>query len=216
MEASMRVHDVMTTEVATARPDAPLKELAAQLAERGISGMPVVDDEGVVVGVVSEADVLAKALPGPEDEGALARLLRRDDADVRRLDARLVRDVMTTPAITIEEYWPVAEAAERMLESKINRLPVVRDGRLVGLVSRADLVRAFARADDEVLADARELVALQQEMLRDDRPVEIGVEHGEVLLTGEVRDPSEAEVLAKMVRTVPGVVSVRSELTWPR
>jgi len=211
----MRVNEVMTIDVATARPDASLKEVAAELAERRISGMPVIDDDGAVVGVLSEADVLAKALPESEDDGrsVLGRLRRRDEAETRRLEAKLVRDVMTAPAITIEEHWPVAEAAERMLESRINRLPVVRQGRLVGLVSRADLVRAFARSDEEILNDVRAIVALQQEILRDDAPVEIGVTHGEVTLAGAVRDGDVAEVLQKMARTVPGVVDVRSDLT---
>src|SRR5689334_2602691 len=176
---NMRVHDVMTADVATARPEATLKD---------------VDADGKVIGVVSEADVLAKSLSEAEDGG------------------RVVGDVMTTPAITIEEYWPVSEAAEQMLKSRVNRLPVVRQQRLVGLVSRADLVRAFARSDAEILSDLREVVALQQEILRDDGRVEISVEHGEVTLAGEVRDRDEAEVITKMVRTVPGVVNVRSEL----
>jgi CBS domain-containing protein len=211
----MRVHDVMTTEVATTRPEAALKDVAAELVQRGISGMPVIDDDGSVLGVVSEADVLAKSLPEKEDGGgALARFRRRDDGETRRLEADLVQEVMTAPAITIEEHWPVAEAAERMLNGRINRLPVVRQGRIVGLVSRADVVRAFARSDDEVRADVRELVALQQELLRDERPLRIEVQHGEVSLAGEARTRGEAEIVAKMVRTVPGVVSVRSELTW--
>jgi CBS domain-containing protein len=212
----MRVLDVMTTDVAAARPDMTLKDAAAVLLERGVSGMPVLDDGGEVVGVISEGDILAKALPEPERGGsALARLLRRADPDdQRRLEARVVGDAMTAPAITIEAHWPVAEAAEQMHERKVNRLPVVEQGRLVGLVSRADLVRAFARSDDEITAELRDLVALQQEMWRDERPVGIAVTHGEVVLSGEVKHSDEAEILGKMVRTVPGVVGVRSELTW--
>jgi len=207
----MRVLDVMTTDVAAARPDMTLKDAAAVLLERGVSGMPVLDDGGEVVGVISEGDILAKALPEPERGGsALARLLRRADPDdQRRLEARVVGDAMTAPAITIEAHWPVAEAAEQMHERKVNRLPVVEQGRLVGLVSRADLVRAFARSDDEITAELRDLVALQLE-----RPVGIAVTHGEVVLSGEVKHSDEAEILGKMVRTVPGVVGVRSELTW--
>ena len=212
----MRVLDVMTTDVAAARPDMTLKDAAGLLLERRISGMPVVDDAGGVVGVISEGDILAKALPEPESGGsALARLLRRADPDdERRLDARVVGEAMTAPAVTIEAHWPVAEAAERMHERKVNRLPVVEQGRLVGLVSRADLVRAFARSDAEVTAEVRDLVALQQEMWRDERPVGIAVAHGEVELSGEVKHSDEAEILGKMVRTVPGVVGVRSDLTW--
>jgi CBS domain-containing protein len=121
---------------------------------------------------------------------------------------------MTSPAITIEPHWPVAMAAEQMIEGGVNRLPVVRQGRLVGIVTRADLVRAFARSDQQITGDIREMVALQQELWRDEQPVEVSIEAGEVTLAGAVRRRDEAVLLPKMVRTVPGVVSVRSELTW--
>jgi osmotically-inducible protein OsmY len=84
----------------------------------------------------------------------------------------------------------------------------------VGIVTRADLVRAFARSDDEIAVEIRELVALQQELWRDDTPIDVRIAAGEVTLAGEVRRRDEADVLPKMARTVPGVVSVRSELTW--
>jgi osmotically-inducible protein OsmY len=93
----------------------------------------------------------------------------------------------------------------------VNRFPVVRQGRLVGIVTRADLVRAFARSDEQIASDIREMVALQQELSRDQQPVEVRIEAGEVTLAGEVRRSDEAIVLPKMVRTVPGVsASARS------
>ena len=121
---------------------------------------------------------------------------------------------MTSPAITIERYWPVAVAAQRMIEHGVNRLPVVQSGRLVGIVTRADLVRAFARPDEPIVGEIRELVALQQELWRDEQPVEVRIDRGEVTLTGEVRNRDEIAILCKMIRTVPGVVRVSSRLTW--
>jgi CBS domain-containing protein len=191
----MRVEDVMTVDVATVTPEASLKDVARELSDRRISGMPVADDDGRVIGVISEADVLAKEESEPEA-------------------GRVAREAMTSPAITIEPHWPVAIAADRMIEGGVNRLPVVRQGRLVGIVTRADLVRAFARSDEQIAGDIREVVALQQELWRDQQPVEVRIDAGEVTLAGEVRRRDEAIVLPKMVRTVPGVVSVGSELTW--
>jgi CBS domain-containing protein len=191
----MRVEDVMTVDVATVKPEASLKDVARELSDRRISGMPVADDDGRVIGVISEADVLAKEESEPEA-------------------GRVAREAMTSPAITIEPHWPVAIAADRMIEGGVNRLPVVRQGRLVGIVTRADLVRAFARSDEQIAGDIREVVALQQELWRDQQPVEVRIDAGEVTLAGEVRRRDEAIVLPKMVRTVPGVVSVGSELTW--
>ena len=178
--------------------------------------MPVVDDEGLVRGVLSEADVLVKEQPEPEwRAGFVTRLLRRDErSESRRFAARLVSDAMTAPAITIERYRPVAVAARRMLDHGVNRLPVVQQGRLVGIVTRADLVRAFARPDEQIVDDIRDIVALQQELWGDEQPVEVRIDAGEVTLAGGVRTRDETDVLCKMVRTVPGVVGVRTDLTW--
>ena len=212
----MRVEDVMTVDVATVRPETSLKDMARELSGRGISGMPVVDDDGQVIGVISEADVLAKEQFAPEQRaGVVARLLNRDEREEPgKPGARVVMEAMTSPAISIERHWPVAIAAEQMIERGVNRLPVVQQGRLVGIVTRADLVRAFARSDEQIAGDVRELVALQQELWRDEQPIEVGIDAGEVTLAGEVRRRDEAAILSKMVRTVPGVVSVRSDLTW--
>ena len=209
----MRVQDVMTVDVATVKPDTSLKDMARELSRRRISGMPVVDDDGRIVGVISEADVLAKEQSEPEHRaGALARLLNREGPS--KLGARVVGEAMSSPAVTIQPHCPVARAAEEMLEREVNRLPVVQQERLVGIVTRADLVRAFARSDEQIAGDIRAMVALQQELWRDQRPVEVAIDAGEVTLTGEVRRRDEAALLAKMVRTVPGVVNVRSDLAW--
>lgn len=212
----MRVQDVMTVDVATVKPGTSLTDMARELSRRRISGMPVIGDDGQVVGVISEADVLAKERSEPEPpSGAIARLLNRHEREEPiRLGATVVSDAMTSPAITIEGHWPVAIAADQMIERGVNRLPVVQQGRLVGIVTRADLVRAFARSDEQITGDIREMVGLQQELWRDQRPIDVTIDAGEVTLTGEVRRRDEATLLSKMVRTVPGVVSVHSALTW--
>jgi CBS domain-containing protein len=150
----MRVKDVMTTDVVTARPEMTLKDAAREMAARGISGMPVVDDEMRVIGVISEADLVAKERHQPyEARGVLGLLVHRGVSDgERRFEARNVAEAMTAPAVTVAAYCPLTGAAERMLEGGINRLPVMHRGELVGIVTRADLVRAFVRSNDELAA----------------------------------------------------------------
>lgn len=212
----MRVEDVMTVDVVTTTRETALKDAVRELSSRGISGLPVVDDDGRIAGVISEADVLAKERSAPHQPvGVVRRRLGRAKRWERaRLNARVVGDAMTSPAITIERHWSVAVAADKMIEHGVNRLPVVQHERLVGIVTRADLVRAFARSDREIVGEIRDLVALQQDLWRDENAVEVTIDAGDVRLAGQVLNRDEAEVLSTMVRTVPGVVTVRSELTW--
>lgn len=212
----MKVHEVMTTAVVTVGPGATLKEAALLLAENGISGLPVLDAEGTVVGVVSEADVLAKETAAESERRGIAHWLLdpRDPWLETRFAARTVGEAMSSPARTIEPERPVVEAATVMLEDGINRLPVVdADGRLVGLVSRGDLVRAFARSDVAIRHEIEE--DLLQGALRVDHPYDIRIEvtGGEVRLSGRVDSPADIELVPLHVRRVPGVVGVTSSLT---
>jgi len=210
----MRVHEVMTTEVATTTPEALLKEAAVILVRRRISGMPVLDTDGRVVGVVSEADILAKEGDEQKQGGFLQWLI--DPADpwvAARFDAVTVGDAMSAPAQTILADRTVAEAATLMLDENVNRLPVVdADGKLIGLVSRGDLVRAFARSDEEILKEIEEDV-LRKVMWLNPSEVDVTVEDGVVTITGEVASEADADLLPTFVRRVPGVVEVSSTVT---
>jgi CBS domain-containing protein len=210
----MKISDVMTRDVMTVSPDVTLKEVAEVLSGLGVSGLPVVED-GRVVGVVSEADVLAKERGDSPRRSSLFGLLLDDGADLTaKLEARTAGEAMTSPAVTISQDRPLAEAAARMLDEQVNRLPVIEeDGTLVGIVTRADLVRAFARSDEEIAREVHEDVVLRTLWIAPER-IQVSVEDGEVQITGHVESKAEAELLPEFVRKVAGVVSVSSSLTW--
>lgn len=212
----MRIEDIMTRDVITVGPDATLKEAARELVARRISGVPVVDDDGRVLGVLSEGDLLYKQRGARErDAGLLGWFVdRHHEAEDAKLDARLVKEAMTSPAITIDAGWSLTSAADRMLSGGVNRLPVVRADRLVGIVTRADIVRAFARSDAEVEQDVTDQLNLYRALWNGGSRIDARVADGAITLTGELRLRSEAEILPKVIAKVPGVVEVTSELTW--
>jgi len=211
----MKIEDVMTREVVSVRPGASLKQGAQLLVEHRISGLPVVDDEDHVLGVFSEADVLSKETAGVHAQQPLAWLTGFDvEVDRSKLDAHVVGEAMTSPALTIEADAPVSKAARLMSDRRINRLPVVAEGKLVGIVTRADLVRAFVRSDAEIAREIREELIVRGFGL-EQHSIEIEVEDGEVTLAGRLGSRADAELLQAQVSAVPGVVDVRSRLSWP-
>jgi CBS domain-containing protein len=211
----MRAKDVMTADVVSVGPEAPLGEVAALLAENRISGLPVVGAGGEVLGVVSEADILLKeAGEDPSGGGLLARLLLTGLEDRWKLEARTAGEAMSAPAFTVGPERPVHEVAARMAELGVKRLPVVDEGqRLVGIVTRADLVRAFVRTDAEILAEIQEDIVRRTLWLAPEL-LTITVVKGDVTIAGHLETKAEAELLARAVERVPGVMSVRSELRW--
>jgi CBS domain-containing protein len=192
----------MTKDAITVRPETTLKDVARLLVEHGISGVPVVREDGTLSGIVSEEDLLFKER-GTLDRsaGLFARLLENDAWARPRLEARTAAEAMGAPAITIEPWRRISAAAALMIDEHIKRLPVVHDGRLVGIVTRADLVKAFVRADAEVL-------------LTDPASAAVTIDDGDVTVAGEVATKADAEALARVIGRVPGVASVDSRLTW--
>ena len=210
----MKVADVMTREVATVPASASLKEVAAVLAERRVSGLPVVNPAGRVLGVISEADILAKERGAPERSRVHTALHPADaEKEHRHRVASVAGEAMTAPALLIEPDRTIAEAAARMLEADVNRLLVVENGRLVGIVSRADLVRAFTRSDEEVAREIREEILLRNLSVAPTR-VSVDVRGGHVRLSGRVETRLAAELVPGLVERVAGVVSVTSDVTW--
>jgi len=211
----MNVKEVMSSQVVTVTPETRLKDVAGTMAEHHISGAPVVNEQGTVLGVVSEADILVKERgPRPRHEGLVSWILRGELADPEKLAARTAVEAMTAPAITVRVTRSVAEAARIMIEEGVKRLPVVDvDGSLQGIVTRSDLVRAFARSDAEIEREIREDV-IEAALWLEPGTIAVRVQGGEVTLSGEIDYRIDAEALLRVVERVPGVVCVTSTITW--
>jgi CBS domain-containing protein len=208
---SAAIEELMTKDVVTVDSDASLKDVARMLIEHDISAMPVLDGDDIV-GIVSETDIVAKVRGETSRRpNLLERLLEPRDSGAERLDARTAGEAMTSPAITVEEWYSPAAAASLMIEHGVHRLPVLKRGLLVGIISRADLVRAFARPDSDIARDIREDVVLRAFWLPPEQ-VSIQVFEGEVTLRGELDSKLAVELLPEAVSRIPGVVSVRSQL----
>jgi CBS domain-containing protein len=207
----MKVRDVMTREVVTVTPETPLRDVAAVLAERRISGVPVAVGDACI-GIVSEADLLPKQLSrGLARRRPLEWIFgeQRDPEELRRRAATTAAGAMSAPAITIGPDTSVHEAAALMVDRDVNRLPVVADGAIVGIVTRADLVRAYLRQDADIAFAVRERV-LRRTMWLDPADFEIDVHDGVVRISGTVDRSSTAGIIERLIGLCDGVVGVRS------
>jgi CBS domain-containing protein len=213
-DAVMRIEKIMTHDVITVAPDTPLKDVALLLVANRISGVPVCGPDGEVLGVVSEADILRKAEGFAPDVGrAMAWLLRRLDGELDKISARTAGDAMTAPALTVGPAHQVSEVARLMVDHAVNRVPVVAGDRLVGIVSRADIVRAFTRSDEEIEHEVREDVLLGI-MLLVPEEFDVSVENGRVVVSGRVNTQEDAQILVRCVQRIPGVLDVEADLRW--
>ncbi|MFI6445678.1 CBS domain-containing protein [Kitasatospora sp. NPDC050543] len=207
------VQDVMTQEVVTAGPDTPFKEIAALFHRNDITAIPVVDEHGRPIGMVSEADLIRKAAVLPDVEGRTpGRWL--DAHDRARAEAETAGGLMTSPAVTAHAGWTIPEAARAMDRHKVKRLPVVDEaGRLVGIVSRRDLLQVFLRHDAAIREEINHDVLGQTLWLAPD-DVRAAVQDGVVTLTGRLPRRSLIPIVEQLCRAVDGVVAVHQTLDW--
>ena len=210
----MKIQEIMTRETITVAPETLLKDVAQLLVTNRISGVPVCTADGTVLGVVSEADILRK-LEGvsPELPRPVAWLSRKLDGELEKITAGTAGEAMSSPPRTACPNDQVPEVARLMVDCRINRVPVVSDGRIVGIVSRADLVRAFLRSDEEIEHDIRDGVLLR-EMLLEPGVVVVSVDQGRVALSGTVQSQADADAIDHRVRRIPGVLALTNDLRW--
>ncbi|MDX3758630.1 CBS domain-containing protein [Streptomyces mirabilis] len=213
-----KVGSVMATEVVTARYGTPFKEVARLLTEHRISGLPVIDEDDKVLGVISETDLMVRqaGVPAPYTPRrfrftGLTRGARRQAA---KGHARTAGQLMSVPPVTVHADETIAEAARTMARSRVERLPVVDDeDRVVGIVTRRDLIQVFLQPDDVIRREVIDEVLVRTLWLSPST-VEVAVYEGVVTLTGHVERRSEAEIAASMTDRIDGVVAVVDRLTY--
>ncbi|MEU8972038.1 CBS domain-containing protein [Streptomyces monashensis] len=207
------VNDVMAHRVVALRTGAVFKDIVQAMHEWRVSALPVLDDSGVVVGVVSEADLLPKEEYSDDVVGRYG--LPGQPPDAYKADAVTAGELMTAPAVTVRADAPLAHAARLMARTGVKRLPVVGlDGALKGVVSRSDLLKVFLREDADIAEEVRRDVVVRLFGPCADT-VRVEVRDGVVALSGRVRETVLIPLVARLARTVPGVVDVRCALTGP-
>jgi len=222
----MKVRDVMSPRVISVDPDAGILDAIRLMLDNRISGLPVIDAGGDLVGIVTEGDFLRRSETGTERRrprwlefllgpGTLAD-------DYVRSHARTVRDVMTEAPVTVDENAGVEEAVTAMERHRIKRLPVTRNGQVVGIISRANLVYAVASLARQAPPQAMSDVAIRDALLAQFRElswapaafVDPVVRDGVVELWGTITEESQRQALKVCAENIPGVRSVVSHLTW--
>jgi CBS domain-containing protein len=209
---SSTVADVMTTTVVAVRQGADFKEIVWALRHYRVSACPVIDEADRVIGVVSGTDLLSKQAEADLPAG-LVRLSWRLSEQTKAA-AATADQLMTAPAVVTEPYAPIAEAARLMQREQIRRLPVVDpDGRLVGIVTKSDLLSLFERPDEDIRAEVGSV--LTEEFGLDQADFDVTVRRGVVTITGPVAEREDALNLLARIRHAEGVVTVRDRLGYP-
>ena len=201
---------IMSAPVVTIRPETPVRDAVRLLLDRHISGLPVVDAEGRLIGIVTEADLLPKEAQPPASEplwGWFGRSLwlERLVGGYRKVEGRTVGEVMTHNVVTAEEDTPVHVLASRMIRYAVNRLPIVRAGEVVGIVTRADVLKVFLRSDELLEREGRSLL---DDFLLYGEEVGLSVDRGVFVLRGVVGSPGRRQALLRRVWNIDGVVAV--------
>jgi CBS domain-containing protein len=193
----MEVRDLMTTDVVAVAKTTSIRDAARLMFRYRVSGLPVVDVEDHVLGIITEGDFLQMEIERVET-GSIPDQ---------------VGDVMSTGVKTIPPDMDVIGAARFMQAQNVKRLIVAEDEKMVGIISRADFVAAFTRPDDLIEDEIREDL-IRRVLFVDPETVEVGVANGVVTLMGSIGTRTEARLMEELARRLDGVVEVRSNLTW--
>jgi len=209
----MNVRDAMTKDVVTVRTNAPFRRIVELMSEHRVSGLPVVDGLGHVLGVVTEGDLVVKGHRGspvlfrsrlPSGRGT------REYA--RRVEGAVAGELMSAPAITVDEAADLRVAARLLSLHAVRRVPVTRAGKLAGILSRADVLKVFLRPDEDLRREIAEI--LDRKIVAGTRHVEVEVADGVVTLRGSVERRSTALVIGFHGDRVDGVTRVDNELVF--
>jgi CBS domain-containing protein len=204
----------MTTHVHVANPQAPFKVLVRLIEENKVSAIPIVDQQGFPIGIVSESDLLLKERRHELESGEDLLHLRKRRHDRAKAEGTVASQVMTSPAITVPADTPLSEAAQMMQKKNIRRLVVVdQRGHITGIVSRSNLLQVFLRTDaelrDEIIGTLVPAVVLYSA-----ERIRVDVRSNIVTLSGEVDRKSDVQILARLTSELDGVVDVVDHLTY--
>jgi len=222
----MLARDLMTGTAVTIAPDATVADAARMMAEKGVSGLPVVDLSGELVGIVTEGDLLRRKELGSETRRTWWSRLFRDDkslaGEFAKAHGRFVREVMTRNVVCVRHDTPLGRVAELLWTLDVKRLPVLKNGALVGMISRRDVVRSLAKlaaiearpqkaSDDEIahgvlsrIDNAPFVAAIQ---------VQLTVTDGVVEVAGTVSSENQRQAVLAMIEETPGVARVIDRIT---
>ncbi|MFE7607035.1 CBS domain-containing protein [Streptomyces celluloflavus] len=205
------IGELMTRKVVSVQIDTPFKEIAQVLADNAVSAVPVIDSLGRPAGIVSEADLLRKAT-GRSDLSGRTPLPHFEAWERARAEGCRAEELMSAPAMCAHPEWTVVEAARLMAVQNVKRLPVVDEAdRLLGIVSRSDLLRIFLRRDDAIREEISQEV-IGRTLRLSTMAVTADVAEGQVTLHGSVPDKNLIPVLVRLCASVDGVVSVTEDL----
>lgn len=206
--------EIMSSPVVTVRRETSVRQIVELMLRNRISGLPVVDDDQRVLGIVTETDLLEKEdrpLPAPPILAWHARSLRLERVlgRHRKATGTVARDIMTENIITATEEATVQELAHLMLRHGINRILILREGRLAGIVTRADVLKVFLRSDESISQQIREMLA--RELFIDPATLTLTCAGGIVTVAGTVDRHSDQALVVKWIRSIDGVVGVRAD-----
>ncbi|MEN8237832.1 MAG: CBS domain-containing protein [Actinomycetota bacterium] len=193
----MHVRDLMTTDVVAVAPSTSIRDAARMMFRYRVSGLPVVDPEGHVIGIITEGDFLAMEL-------------KRADGGTT---AEFVRDAMSHSVLSISPDLEVMDAARYMYEHDVKRVVVIEDGMMTGIISRFDIVAGFTRPDDLIEDEIREDL-IRRVLFVDPSNVDVTVANGVVKLFGKIGTRTEVRLMEELTRRLDGVVDVDNELEW--
>jgi CBS domain-containing protein len=214
MTMKSTVKNIMTTRVVAVHRSTSFKEIAARLRQARVSAFPVLDDDGTVVGVVSETDLLPKETLDAGWAAGVPEMTSHvlNQGDQEKAESVTAAELMTQPAVTATPEDTVEHAARLMYIHRVKRLPVTdAAGRLVGIISRADVLSVFDRPDGEIRREITENVILN-ELRTDPEPFTVTVDNGIVTLEGTPETAELGRAIAARARHVEGVVAVRDRL----
>ncbi|MDQ7849454.1 MAG: CBS domain-containing protein [Armatimonadota bacterium] len=207
---AVQAREIMSSPVLTVTPETPVRDAVQLMLGNHISGLPVVDAQGHLVGIISEADLLPKASEPKPAEPLLEwsgpwLWLERWLGGHRKAAGRTVGEVMTRHVVTATEETPVGELAARMVHHQVNRLPIVRGREVVGIVTRADILKVFLRPDAELAAEARQAV---EGFLWPTEEVRVTVRRGVLTVRGHLASPGRRATLLQRLEQITGLIAV--------